>query len=149
MGAHSRNAAAGSEEKSFSGALVNGLMDVTATFDSGAVIAYRGTVTAAMEFYGTCTVMGVGSQPQSFKPAGTRGSMGGRIDIRRSRTLPVQTNAAAQFQEAYYQVPEWAAAMPAGMQQMVQEARVAERDLLRKVCARTHLSVPEPRCPTA
>ena len=48
----------GAELKTYSGALVNGLLDVKATFESGQVIGYSGTVTAAMELYGTCVVLG-------------------------------------------------------------------------------------------
>jgi hypothetical protein len=45
-----RNDVLGSERKAYSGALVNGVMRVVATFESGATIEYHGTVTAALTF---------------------------------------------------------------------------------------------------
>lgn len=101
----------GAELKTYSGALVNGLLDVKATFESGQVIGYSGTVTAAMELYGTCVVLGdttvslrvclfcllstavrtlalalaavaaAGNNAAAFKPVGWRGSMGGKLKI--------------------------------------------------------------------
>ena len=53
------------------GSLVNGLMDVRATFESGAVISYQGAITADMTMKGVVVVMAGGSNPSNFKPVGT------------------------------------------------------------------------------
>jgi hypothetical protein len=129
----SKNDAAGSETKTFSGALVNGLMDVKATFQSGAVISYQGAVTADMTMKGVVEVLSGGSNPAAFKPVGTKGSIGGPTYIKRNRALdgqPEEDGPPAEFQAEYFQVPEWAAEMPVEWQQQVQENKQKERAVI-------------------
>lgn len=129
----SKNDAANSETKTFSGALVNGLMDVKATFESGAVISYQGAITADMTMKGVVEVLNGGSNPEAFKPVGTKGSIGGPTYIKRNRALdgqPEENGPPAEFQAEYFQVPEWAAEMPVEWQQQIQENKQKERQVI-------------------
>ena len=62
----------------------------------------------------------------------------GPATIRRDRNAVVEEKSgpSAEFQSAYFQVPEWAAAMPVEMQQIVQEDKQNERKLLMVMAAK-------------
>eukprot|EP01052_Picozoa_sp_SAG31_P010314 SAG31_NODE_562_length_14085_cov_164.582869_9_plen_454_part_00 len=89
------------ETKTYSGALVNGIMNVVATFPSGAIMTYSGTVTAALTFQGICRVENAGSHAGRYPSSGTMGSIGGLVEVYAQGTPSAgQRNPAQQLPRA-------------------------------------------------